>query len=81
MTRDFIHINDFVILVEEANSTKVEVDACYFDEPIVAVAFYGSGNVDLAVKYREKQKDFHYTKGLSFAFYADEKVEFEPIAS
>lgn len=25
MTRDFIHINDFVILVEEANSTKVEV--------------------------------------------------------
>ena len=53
------------------------MDACYFDEPIVAVAFYGSGNVDLAVKYGEKQKDFHYIKGLSFAFYADEKVEFE----
>ncbi|MDT0607034.1 helix-turn-helix domain-containing protein [Croceitalea rosinachiae] len=81
MTRDFIHINDFVILVEEANTTKVEVDACYFDEPIVAVAFYGSGNVDLAVKYDEKQKDFHYTKGLSFAFYADEKVEFEHTVS
>lgn len=81
MTRDFIHINDFVILVEEANSTKIEVDACYFDEPIVAVAFYGSGNVDLAVKYGEKQKDFHYTKGLSFAFYADEKVEFEHTVS
>ncbi len=77
MTRDFIHINDFVILVEEGNSTEVEVDACYFDEPIVAVAFYGSGNVDLAVKYGNKQKNFQYTKGLSFAFYADEKVEFE----
>ncbi|WP_350291470.1 AraC family transcriptional regulator [uncultured Croceitalea sp.] len=81
MTRDFIHINDFVILVEEANATKVEVDTCYFDEPIVAVAFYGSGNVDLAVKYGEKRKDFHYTKGLSFAFYADEKVEFEHTVS
>lgn len=77
MTRDFIHINDFVILVEEADSTKMEIDSCRFDEPIVAVAFYGSGNVDLAVKYGEKQIDFHYTKGLSFAFYADEKVEFE----
>lgn len=81
MTRDFIHINDFVILVEEADSTKIEIDYCRFDEPIVAVAFYGSGNVDLAVKYGEKQKDFRYTKGLSFAFYADEKVEFEHTVS
>ncbi|WP_282162423.1 helix-turn-helix domain-containing protein [Ulvibacterium marinum] len=81
MTRDFIHINDFVILVEEADSAKIEVDACYFDEPIVAVAFYGSGNVDLAVKYGEKQKDFQYTKGLSLSFYADEKVEFEHTVS
>ncbi|RKN83345.1 helix-turn-helix domain-containing protein [Ulvibacterium marinum] len=81
MTRDFIHINDFVILVEEADSAKIEVDACYFDEPIVAVAFYGSGNVDLAVKYGEKQKNFQYTKGLSLSFYADEKVEFEHTVS
>lgn len=81
MTRDFIHINDFVILVEEADSAKIEVDACYFDEPIVAVAFYGSGNVDLAVKYGKKQKDFQYTKGLSLSFYADEKVEFEHTVS
>ena len=45
MTRDFIHINDFVVLVEEAESEVVEVDSCFFDEPIIAVAFYGSGNV------------------------------------
>lgn len=81
MTRDFIHINDFVILVEEANSTQVEVDACGFDEPIVAVAFYGSGNVDLAVKYGREQKDFQYTKGLSLSFYADDQVEFEHTVS
>ncbi|WP_394746860.1 helix-turn-helix domain-containing protein [Spongiimicrobium salis] len=77
MTRDFIHINDFVILVEEADSTKTEVDACCFEEPLIAVAFYGSGNVDLAVKYGKNQKDFQYTKGLSLSFYADEQVQFE----
>lgn len=81
MTRDFIHINDFIILVEEANSTKVEIDSCRFDEPIVGVAFYGSGNVDLTVKYGQNQKDFQYTKGLSLSFYADEQVEFEHTVS
>ncbi|WP_350287394.1 AraC family transcriptional regulator [uncultured Croceitalea sp.] len=81
MTRDFIHINDFVILVEEANSTKTEIDSCYFDEPLIAVAFYGSGNVDLTVKYGQNQKDFKHTKGLALSFYGDEKVEFEHIVS
>ncbi len=77
MTRDFIHINDFIILVEEAESTKIEVDSCRFEESLVAVAFYGSGNVDLNVKYGQNQKKFQHTKGLSLAFYADEQVEFE----
>ncbi|WP_437369277.1 helix-turn-helix transcriptional regulator [Maribacter litoralis] len=81
MTRDFIHINDFVILVEEADSLTKEVDSCYFDEPIVAIAFYGSGNVDLSVKYGSSHKDFTYTKGLALSFYADEKVEFEHTVS
>lgn len=77
MTRDFIHINDFVILIEEAKVTSVEVDACRFEEPLIAVAFYGSGNVDLAVNYNEKSKKLSHTKGLALSFYADDKVEFE----
>ncbi|MFD0796298.1 helix-turn-helix domain-containing protein [Maribacter chungangensis] len=81
MTRDFIHINDFVVLVEEATSDTVEVDACFFEEPLIAVAFYGSGNVDLAVKYDQKTKNFNHTKGLALSFYADEKVEFEHTVS
>jgi len=81
MTRDFIHINDFVILVEEATSDTVEVDSCFFDEPLIAVAFYGSGNVDLAVKYDQNEKKFNHTKGLALSFYADEKVEFEHTVS
>lgn len=76
MTRDIININDFIILVEEAKASEVTVDSCFFDEPIIAVAFYGSGNVDLTVKYGNKSKDFNYTKGLALSFYADENVEF-----
>ncbi len=76
MTRDIININDFIILVEEAKTETLTVDSCFFDEPIIAVAFYGSGNVDLSVKYGNKEKEFNYTKGLALSFYADENVEF-----
>lgn len=76
MTRDIIDINDFTVLVEEATASKRVIDSCCFDEPIIAVAFYGSGNVDLSVKYGEKRKEFNHTKGLALSFYADSKVEF-----
>lgn len=76
MTRDIIDINDFTILVEEAKVNEATIDSCFFDEPIIAVAFYGSGNVALSVNYGEKQKAFNLTKGLALSFYADEKVEF-----
>ena len=76
MTRETININDFIVLVEEAKSAKTKVDSCFFDEPIIAIAFYGSGNVDLCVKYGDKQKDFNHTKGLALSFYADNYVEF-----
>ncbi len=81
MTRDFIHINDFIILVEEANANESIVDSCFFDEPIIAVAFYGAGNVKLAVKYEGKQQEYDHTKGLALSFYADEQVEFEHTVS
>ncbi len=76
MTRDIIDINDLTILVETGNSEEPMIDSCYFDEPVISVAFYGSGDVDLTVKYGDKQKEFNYTKGLCLSFYANEKVEF-----
>ena len=76
MTRDIIDINDFTILVEEAKVHEPTTDSCFFDEPIIAVAFYGSGNVDLSVKYGSKQKEFSHTKGLALSFYANDNVEF-----
>ncbi|WP_299224444.1 AraC family transcriptional regulator [uncultured Psychroserpens sp.] len=76
MTRDVIHINDFIILIETAASIKTTIDSCFFDEPIIAVAFYGSGNVNLDVKYPNHLKSFAYTKGLALSFFANENVEF-----
>jgi AraC-like DNA-binding protein len=76
MTRDIIDINDFTVLVEEASSQQMTVDSCLFDEPVIAVAFYGEGNVDLKVKYGGHEKGFSHTKGLALSFYADEEVEF-----
>jgi AraC-like DNA-binding protein len=76
MTRDIININDCTILVEEAKVNEPTKDSCFFDEPIIGVAFYGSGNVDLTVKYGAKQKEFNHTKGLALSFYANENVEF-----
>lgn len=75
MTRDILDINDFTILVEVADSNKVITDSCYFDEPVIAVALYGSGDVHLSMKYGAKQNDYEHTKGLALSFYADEKVE------
>lgn len=77
MNREIIDINDCTILLEEASTDKALVDSCYFDEPVIAIAFYGAGDVSLKVKYENKTKDFHHTKGMVLSFYADEKVKFE----
>ena len=74
MTRDIIDINDFTILVEEAYTDKDTIDTCSFDEPVIAIAFYGSGNVDLKMKYGGKEDHFKHTKGLALSFYADPEV-------
>jgi AraC-like DNA-binding protein len=81
MTRDVIHINDFIILVEAAQSEKPSIDTCTFEEPLIAVAFYGSGNVELAVRYNGQEKAYRHTQGLALSFYADEKVEFQHTVS
>lgn len=75
MTRDILDINDFTILIEEANSDKVTKDSCSFDEPLIAVALYGSGNVHLSMQYGDRKDDYENTKGLALSFYADEHVD------
>ena len=81
MTRDIIDINDFTVLVEVADSQEPSVDTCTFDEPVIAVAFYGSGNVNLGVRYKNNLLQYQHTQGLALSFYADEEVEFEHTVS
>ena len=76
MTREIINIQDFTILVEQADSHKPLVDSCHFQEPMIAVAFYGEGDVNLSVNFNEKALVFDHTKGLALSFYADDQVEF-----
>ncbi|PWH82315.1 AraC family transcriptional regulator [Algibacter marinivivus] len=77
MNREIIDINDYTILLEEASTDKNLIDSCFFDEPVIAIAFYGAGDVGLNVKFDEKIKKFHHTKGMVLSFYANNKVEFE----
>lgn len=77
MNREIIDINDCTILLEEASTDNNLIDSCFFDEPVIAIAFYGAGDVGLKVKFEGKNKEFHHTKGMVLSFYADSKVEFE----
>ncbi|MBX2844712.1 MAG: AraC family transcriptional regulator [Saprospiraceae bacterium] len=77
MTRDIIDINDFTILVETATSEHITEDICAFDEPVIGIAFYGAGNVQLDVLYNENKQAYQHTKGLALSFYADERVQFK----
>lgn len=77
MNREIIDINDYTILLEEASTDNNLVDSCFFDEPVIAIAFYGSGDVSLNVKFGGKTKEFRHTKGMVLSFYADNKVAFE----
>ncbi|WP_299113196.1 AraC family transcriptional regulator [uncultured Winogradskyella sp.] len=77
MNREIIDINDYTILLEEASTDNSLIDSCFFDEPVIAIAFYGAGNVGLKVKFDGKTKEFHHTKGMVLSFYADDKVAFE----
>ncbi|MEO1451531.1 MAG: hypothetical protein AAFV07_18510 [Bacteroidota bacterium] len=76
MTRDIFDIQDFTVLMESAESEEIITDACHFDEPVIGVAFYGAGDVEMRVSWQEKQRSFAHTKGLALSFYADEEVAF-----
>lgn len=77
MNREIIDIQDCTILLEEASSDKNTIDTCYFDEPVIGIAFYSDGDVGLSVKFNDKTKEYKHTKGMVLSFYADSNVQFE----
>lgn len=76
MKRDIIDINDFTVLIEQSATEGSNIEKCAFDEQVIGVAFYGSGDVDLSILYGDKKRNFNHTKGMALSFFADEKVQF-----
>ena len=76
MTRDILEIDEHTILVEQAEAKEIVIDKCTFDEAIIGIAFYGSGNVELSVCHGEQNHRYENTKGFAMSFYANEQVAF-----
>ena len=57
MNREIIDINDYTVLLEGASTDNNLIDSCLFDEPVIAIAFYGAGDVGLKVKFDGKMKE------------------------
>lgn len=76
MTRDIIEVNDFIVLIEQSVSKQTIVDTCKFDEEIIGLAFYGSGNVELCIQHGENKNLYHNTKGFAMSFFVNKEAEF-----
>lgn len=76
MTTDIIEINNFIVLIEQSNSEKPIVQKCDIDGEAVGFAFYGSGNVELEIKYESKTRTVKNTTGIAISFFGNSKVEF-----
>ena len=77
MTRDIFDINNFIVLIEHSTADKEEVEACGFDDKVIGLAFYGSGDVKMKMTCGGKVLDFHNTKGMALSFYGDRGTMFE----
>ncbi len=76
MTTDIIEINDFVVLIDSTDALEAEELNCQFDDDIVGVSFYSSGDVDIEVTYGQSKKTLKSRKGVAFAFSGNNNVRF-----
>lgn len=76
MTTDIIEINNFIVLIEQSNAEKTIVQKCDIDGEAVGFAFYGSGNVELEIKYENKSITVNNTTGIAISFFGNSLVEF-----
>ena len=65
-----------MVLIEQSNAEETIVDKCGFDEQIIGFSFYGTGNVELNIKYDNKKRTYNNTKGFVMSFFANDKVDF-----
>lgn len=76
MTTDIIELNDFIVLIEQSNTSKSIIQKCEIDGDAVGFAFYGSGNIELEIKHNDQTKYLTNTTGLAICFFGNQKVQF-----
>lgn len=76
MTTDIIEINNFIVLIEQSNAQKTIIQKCEIDGDAVGFAFYGSGHVELEIKYENNTKILTNTTGIAISFFGNNNVAF-----
>lgn len=76
MTTDIIEIDDFIVLIDKTDAQEAELFQCQFDDHIVGISFYGSGHVDIEVRYGNELQTLKSRKGMALSFYGDQGVRF-----
>ncbi len=77
MTRDIIEINGFIVLIEHASSKAVETEKCGFEDGVIGIAFYGSGEVEMNIRHGDQKSTYESTKGVALSFFANKGATFE----
>ena len=76
MTRDIIELNNYLVLIEQSDSEQTTVDTCGFEDEVIGLGFYGSGNVELTIQYGGQKRLYDNTQGLAMSFFANDKTKF-----
>lgn len=76
MTTDIIEINDFIVLIDTTDAQEAEVIQCQFDNDIIGISFYGSGNVEIEVSYGKSLQTLKSRKGMALSYFGNNCVRF-----
>ncbi|MCR9250860.1 MAG: AraC family transcriptional regulator [bacterium] len=76
MNREILEINDFMVLLEQSSSEQTVIETCDFEEPVIGMAFYGSGDVSLKIEFGDQHEIFDTTKGYAMSFFANQHAKF-----
>ena len=52
---DIIDINNYIVLVEQSDDKKETTETCLLDDKVIGFSFYGSGDVEVIAKYKNKK--------------------------
>lgn len=75
MTSDIIELNDFIVLIETTDAQEAETAKCGFDDDVIGITFYGSGDVLLEIESDTVQTQLNCQKGMGFSFFGNDRIE------